>query len=187
IADRIMPMRNFYFFALSMFLLSSPLIAREPVTYIGIENGLSNNFVTKIFQDSKGFMWFGTFDGLNRYDGYQFKVYKNQPGSYESLIDNRITDLKEDEHGQLWVATKKGISIMNSTGSGFFPIQYMSEKNDLKTAEFVINGLAFDSGEKILIASDRGGVFVVPDIQKGQNRAFQVPYVNGQTQLVDYN
>jgi len=45
-------------------------------TYLGIDQGLSNNSVRCIFQDHEGFMWFGTYDGLNRYDGYQFKIFR---------------------------------------------------------------------------------------------------------------
>jgi len=49
-----------------------------PVKFLDISNGLSNNSVTTIFQDNDGYMWFGTYDGLNRYDGYNFKVYRNR-------------------------------------------------------------------------------------------------------------
>src|SRR5580765_2434810 len=60
------------------------------VEYIGIERGLSNNAVTCIFQDHHGFMWFGTYDGLNRYDGYSFKIFRNQLNDENSLPNNRI-------------------------------------------------------------------------------------------------
>lgn len=61
--------------------------------HLGIENGLSQNQVTSICQDYKGFMWFGTRDGLNRYDGYTFKVYKADSFNPESISDNHITAL----------------------------------------------------------------------------------------------
>src|ERR1044072_2291177 len=64
--------------------------------YLGIENGLSNNVVTAIFQDHNGFMWFGTYDGLNRYDGYSFKVFRNIIGDSNSLRDNHIYAIEED-------------------------------------------------------------------------------------------
>jgi ligand-binding sensor domain-containing protein len=50
------------------------------VKYVGIEHGLSNNSVLCVYQDYKGFMWFGTYDGLNRYDGYNFTVFRNRIG-----------------------------------------------------------------------------------------------------------
>ena len=61
-----------------------------PVKYLGIDQGLSNNGVISIFQDHNGFMWFGTFDGLNRYDGYSFKVFRNVLSDTTSLKSNYI-------------------------------------------------------------------------------------------------
>jgi ligand-binding sensor domain-containing protein len=65
--------------------------------HLGVENGLSQSAITCIFQDSKGFMWFGTQDGLNRYDGYNFKIFKNDPDDTTSLSDNFIFSIYEDE------------------------------------------------------------------------------------------
>src|SRR5689334_16959673 len=73
------------------------------VDYIGIERGLSNNAVTCIYQDHQGFMWFGTYDGLNRYDGYNFKIYRNIIGDSNSLRDNHIYAIEEDEKYRLWI------------------------------------------------------------------------------------
>eukprot|EP01035_Chromulina_nebulosa_P055700 gene55700-76340_t len=58
----------------------------KPVTYLGLEQGLSNNGVTDIYQDRNGFMWFTTYEGLNKYDGYDFKVFKNKIGDTISLV-----------------------------------------------------------------------------------------------------
>lgn len=63
------------------------------VEYLGIERGLSNNVVTSIYQDHDGFMWFGTYDGLNRYDGYGFKVYRNIIGDSSSLCHSHINSI----------------------------------------------------------------------------------------------
>src|SRR5688500_6802143 len=70
---------------------------------ISTEQGLSQNHVLCIIQDSKGFMWFGTADGLNRYDGYNFKVYKNVIGDSTTLPNNYITTICEDSKGVLWI------------------------------------------------------------------------------------
>jgi signal transduction histidine kinase/ligand-binding sensor domain-containing protein/DNA-binding response OmpR family regulator len=67
--------------------------------------GLSQNFVSAIYQDKNGFMWFGTKDGLNRYDGYEFKVYRHNPFDTTSLSGNYISTLFEDSKGRLWVAS----------------------------------------------------------------------------------
>jgi signal transduction histidine kinase/ligand-binding sensor domain-containing protein/DNA-binding response OmpR family regulator len=69
-------------------------------------DGLSQNFVSTILQDKNGFMWFGTKDGLNRYDGYEFKVYRYNPFDTTSLSGNFISAVFEDSKGRLWVASK---------------------------------------------------------------------------------
>ncbi|MBX7150148.1 hypothetical protein K1X84_00810 [bacterium] len=72
------------------------------------KDGLSQNTITCILQDCQGFMWFGTQDGLNKYDGYEFSVYKNDPASKSSLSDNYITSIAEDRNGNLWIGTYNG-------------------------------------------------------------------------------
>ena len=75
---------------------------------IGIEEGLSQSSVHTIFQDSRGFLWFGTEDGLNRYDGYTFKVYKHDPDNEASISDGWINAIAEDQNGYLWIGTRLG-------------------------------------------------------------------------------
>ncbi len=72
-------------------------------------DGLSQSSVTCIFQDSKGFMWFGTQDGLNKYDGYKFKIFKNDPTDTTSLSENFIFSIYENPAGQLYIETQNGI------------------------------------------------------------------------------
>ena len=73
-------------------------------------DGLSQGYITAIVQDHRGFMWFATRDGLNRYDGNSFVVYKNNPNDPSSLSSNFIQDLLEDEQGYLWIATLTGVN-----------------------------------------------------------------------------
>ncbi|MGH7599780.1 MAG: two-component regulator propeller domain-containing protein, partial [bacterium] len=75
-----------------------------------IADGLSNNEVHCIFQDSRGFLWFGTLDGLNRYDGYTFKVFKHDPSDSTSISDNCINAICEDRAQRLWIGTGNGLS-----------------------------------------------------------------------------
>ncbi|HET9430946.1 MAG TPA: two-component regulator propeller domain-containing protein, partial [Chitinophagaceae bacterium] len=85
--------------------------AQQPVLYfkrLNQANGLSHNKVNCILQDQRGFTWIGTDDGLNRYDGHNFLVYKNIPGYASSVSGNTITDLHEDKEGILWIATADG-------------------------------------------------------------------------------
>jgi len=76
--------------------------------HLTIEDGLSQSAVTCIFQDKNGFMWFGTQDGLNRYDGYNFKVFKNDPEDPSTLSDNFIFSIYEDDSGTIYIGTQSG-------------------------------------------------------------------------------
>ena len=81
--------------------------------HLSIEQGLSQSTVLSILQDQKGFMWFGTQDGLNRYDAYKFKVFKLQRGDSTSLPDNNIQTLFQSKDGTIWVGTEAGLSMYN--------------------------------------------------------------------------
>jgi ligand-binding sensor domain-containing protein/signal transduction histidine kinase/CheY-like chemotaxis protein/AraC-like DNA-binding protein len=82
---------------------------RQRIDHISTEDGLSQNFIDCILQDSRGFLWFGTWEGLNRYDGYNFKAYKSS-ASQNSLSNNLIHSLTEDRAGNLWVGTRNGLN-----------------------------------------------------------------------------
>ncbi|MBL8063148.1 MAG: GAF domain-containing protein [Anaerolineales bacterium] len=76
--------------------------------HISLEEGLSQSVVNAILQDQRGFLWVGTDDGLNRYDGYNFKTYKPDANNPFSLSDRSITAIVEDREGILWVGTRQG-------------------------------------------------------------------------------
>lgn len=76
--------------------------------HYSVEDGLSQNTVMAILQDSKGFMWFGTWDGLNKFDGYRFTIYKSRPGDLSNIPNNRIDYLHEDKWGNIWFQTYDG-------------------------------------------------------------------------------
>ncbi|MBB5396604.1 two-component regulator propeller domain-containing protein [Mucilaginibacter sp. AK015] len=78
---------------------------------LDITDGLSHNQVNTILKDSKGFMWFGTLSGLNRYDGYKFKVYKHIEGDTTSLNDDFIVTIAEGPDNKLWIETRNGFNI----------------------------------------------------------------------------
>ncbi len=77
------------------------------------EDGLPSDAVSAICQDSRGFMWFGTNDGLVRYDGYEMKVFKNDPNDPKSLSSNNISTIYEGRDGMLWVATEYALFCLN--------------------------------------------------------------------------
>ena len=78
--------------------------------HLTTDDGLSQGYVDAILQDHRGFMWFATRDGLNRYDGNAFVVYKNNADDPGSLSSNFIQDIVQDNHGYLWVATNAGVN-----------------------------------------------------------------------------
>lgn len=80
-------------------------------SHLDINNGLSHNEITSIFKDRKGFMWFGTISGLNRYDGYNFKVFNHLVGDTTTLDDNYIVNIVEGPDDKLWITTLRGFNI----------------------------------------------------------------------------
>jgi two-component system sensor histidine kinase ChiS len=92
----------------SFYNQEQPSLAEIKFEHISLEQGLSQSVVNSILQDSRGFLWFGTQDGLNRYDGYEFQVYKHDPQVPGSLSDNLVQAVIEDQDGYLWVGTNDG-------------------------------------------------------------------------------
>src|SRR5215216_3305850 len=82
-------------------------------THISTDKGLSQSVVQCTLKDSKGFMWFGTRDGLNKYDGNTFTVYKYDHEKKGSISSSFINDILEDSQGNLWVGTKSGLNKFN--------------------------------------------------------------------------
>ena len=75
----------------------------EVFSKLSVEHGLSSVTVTSILRDSRGYLWAGTEDGLNRYNGYDFKIYRNSPADSTSILGNRVISLQEDSKERLWV------------------------------------------------------------------------------------
>jgi ligand-binding sensor domain-containing protein/serine phosphatase RsbU (regulator of sigma subunit) len=109
--------RSIYIFVLNIFLLTgipcynlyaqtTPLNG-ELFTAL---NGLTHTHVTALHQDSTGFLWIGTQDGLNKYDGYSFQHFRNQPSDTNSLSNNYIWAIDEDSGGNLWIGTNRGLN-----------------------------------------------------------------------------
>ena len=93
---------------------------------LNIEQGISQSTAEIIFQDSKGYIWIGTSDGLNRYNGYEYKIYNYEEGK-NSISNNGITDITEDENGYIWVGTVQGMNRINTeTGE----IQNYTKENE---------------------------------------------------------
>ncbi|MFN8283286.1 MAG: two-component regulator propeller domain-containing protein [Chitinophagales bacterium] len=98
---------------------------------IDIKNGLSQNSIYSIFQDSKGFMWFCTQEGLNRYDGYSFIAIKKEVGNNNSLVSNYTQCIAESKPGLFWIGTGKGLSIYFFDSKKFINAAYPLQINKI--------------------------------------------------------
>lgn len=154
----------------SLFLLSllmppfitaaqTSLYRDTPIEYLGIEHGLSNNAVTAIHQDPYGFIWIGTYDGLNRYNGYEFNVFRHQPEDSTSLIHNRIVALTADQQARLWVGTKKGLCIYHPDIRKFSKARYYQQQTDtVRDMDITVNDLAVDAHGNVWVGTAGGGL-----------------------------
>ena len=104
-----------------LLLIASPLLYGQPYYFrhFQVENGLSNNAVICSLQDKKGFLWFGTKDGLDRFDGYSFKIFRSDPDDSGSIGSNFVHCLYEAPDGTLWAGTEKGLYRHDATTESF--------------------------------------------------------------------
>src|SRR5687767_5488236 len=87
--------------------------SRERFGHVSVEDGLSQASVRTILQDHEGFLWFGTEEGLNRYDGHGFVVLKHDAQKPHSLPNDMVLVLHEDQQRRLWVGTDRGLSVFD--------------------------------------------------------------------------
>lgn len=159
----------------SLMIFHSLLAYEKPeITSLGIEHGLSNNQVTCIYQDRRGFMWFGTYEGLNRYDGYTFKVYRNRLNDSGSLGHNFINVITQDAAGNLWVGTRRGISIYNRSTAKFSPLYYTPYREKvIKPAWFATWAFKADANDNMYIGTAGGGLLFY---NRGMQQTVQLPF-----------
>lgn len=135
-----------------------PVCAQDAVHYyfrtMDIRNGLSQNTVYQILQDRKGFMWFGTKDGLNRYDGLSFRIYKKENSG---LGKNFITALYEDRRGNIWIGTDGGVFIYDPVLDSFTAFDEASDNGSI-IRDFVTM-IGSDEDDNIWISVENQGLF----------------------------
>lgn len=105
----------------SFCVLNAQKKALEYTKKFTISEGLAHNGVTCMLEDSKGFLWFGTYDGINKYDGYEFETFKNSIDK-DILTSNRVRSLSEDNNGNLWIGTDDGLTVYNTYSEKFTKI-----------------------------------------------------------------
>ena len=133
-AARICNLKDYSIIILLIFLATFRYAQSADIKFehLTVQDGLSDNRVLSIIQDSKGFMWFGTSDGLNRYDGYKFKTYRHDPTDSLSLGESKIQVLYEDHLSELWIGTRGGGLCRYDRENDRF-IRYNSDKDNPKS------------------------------------------------------
>jgi signal transduction histidine kinase/ligand-binding sensor domain-containing protein/DNA-binding response OmpR family regulator len=153
-------MKLFLFPLTGFFLLSFALCfsqAQSPrFRHLTTNQGLSQSHINAILKDKKGFMWFGTEDGLNKYDGYKFTQYKHNPNNNSSITDSYIQDLLEDKEGNLWIATTSGLDRFDRKSNSFIHF-------DRGNTRYNINEIFQDSKGRMWLGTSQGLFLFNPD------------------------
>ena len=126
--------------------------------YLTPDNGLSSSIASCIIQDHKGFMWIGTADGLNRYDGFNFVIYKNIPEDSASLADNVIKALFEDHNKNLFIGTENGLCMYDRIKDRFMNFFY-DKASPLKGLSCTVSKIIEDSVGNLWLATNLGLVY----------------------------
>lgn len=123
-------------------------------THLGLENGLSHSTVLSITQDKEGCIWLATYDGVNKYDGYEFHVYRNQDKNPRSIASNTATCIATDEENRIWVGTKEGLSLYNADLDNFTNYFYREKQTNTQ-----VNTIQPLSDGRLLLGTTRGVFF----------------------------
>jgi ligand-binding sensor domain-containing protein/signal transduction histidine kinase len=131
----------------------------EVFRHLTTKNGLSHNTVTAIIQDAKGFMWFGTEDGLNRYNGYSVDVYKHDPADETTLSHSRIRCLFEDKDGTLWIGTDEGLDYFDLSTEKFVRFNKENTKGGLSSN--IIAAITQDKNGNLWVGTGNNGISIL--------------------------
>lgn len=147
--------RSIAVFAL-LFIVVFAFSQSNKLYFQNLEDGLSNKFVRCIFKDSRGFMWFGTYNGLNLFDGTTFINYEHNPDDSTSICHNVINAITEDQDHNIWIATGEGLDLYNREKNNFIKI------TDLK-----INGQNYNNAYISSICVDKDGTIWLGTLGQG--------------------
>ena len=144
-----MTTRHFYYFRLTIITVVIVMLSCSfTFTNISVNEGLSHNIVVSCCQDNLGHIWFATHDGLNRYDGYRFKTYRNAENDSTSIADNIIRKVHTDFNGNIWIGTEKGLS--------FYDREHDIFRNYSTKGLAVTDITDIEDGSKLIIAAGGG-------------------------------
>jgi signal transduction histidine kinase/ligand-binding sensor domain-containing protein len=197
----LVPLRFFLGILGSVAMFSSLKAQQYIFETIGYEQGLPDENLLCVFRDQEGLMWFGGGSGLFCYDGYEFKAFRHIPDDETSLSSNTVWDIAEDDQQRLWIATSRGVCILNKERSLFSAIKQTEEGEDIaaKRAQRVVtdNGyvyvalsrfgiIQFDNrliGNKIS-GDELNGVLAFGEIDISTNSAGSFLYTTSENSLI---
>ena len=161
-------------------LLISVLPAEILFKPVGMDNGISRRAVSCILQDPTGFMWFGSEEGLFRYDGYNFVQFKNDPENPASLSDNLVQCLAVDSCGNLWIGTNNGLNRMSLHKPGVFEVFRHDSLNSHSLVDNDIRTLMIDQEHILWIGTYNNGISRLHPDSLAAGRFNNLPYREGQ-------
>jgi len=130
--------------------------------YLNINNGLSNNHVSDVLEDSKGFLWFSTSYGLNKWDGYEMEIFKYELDNENSISSNFVLCLEEDHSGNIWIGTLSGIVRYNYSQKKFYRYSSSFDQDD-KVPSTYIRRILVDKTDCVWIATNFGLCKYIPE------------------------
>ncbi|MCF8358822.1 MAG: response regulator [Prolixibacteraceae bacterium] len=125
---------------------------------LDVNSGLSSNQINTIYKDSRGFIWIGTVNGLNRFDGYECRVFRKGTNPLYSINDNLVSNIHEDNNGKLWIVTSSGLDIFNPETETFSHPDSLMPLNIPVPTTNIINTLA-DDGNNFWIINQIDGLY----------------------------
>lgn len=150
-------MKNILFIIAFFQILTISGYSNEPIYFsnLSLSDGLSQITVTSIYQDKKGYMWFGTRNGLNRFDGYAFDIFTSNTDNLNSISDNHILCITENKDGDLWIGTNNGLNRLNLSNHKF--TRYFHDPNTKSTlSHSMISSLYYDSDNNLWVGTNNG-------------------------------
>lgn len=144
----------FFLFCFSSLLYSA--VSPYFFSSLKLEEGLSQLTVIKILQDRKGFMWFATRNGLNRYDGTSFTVYKHNNSDSLSLSNNHVTALAEDKYGTLWIGTMNGLNRLELSEDRMISYNGLPDAQQIPVYKAWVSALYVDSRDQLWVGIGSG-------------------------------
>lgn len=147
---------------------------------LNTENGLSSSSVLEIFQDKEGYLWFGTIDGLDKYNGYGFDVFRPILNDSTSISNNRINAIEEDKDGNLWIGTDNGLNLFNKKTKRFIRIKL--HKDSIKEINHgkIVSSLLYDEHKNELWIGRESGLIkiILNESHIDENRVELVHYIS---------